>query len=220
MKPMQIVAGVLAGVAGAVIWAAISHFANMEIGYVAWGIGGLVGGVVAAAGENGLPAAILAVVITALSILAGKYAAVDMAVKKAADEIAAESHVTLADVGDDDLQGILARDIAAAKEAAGEEIEWPPGADNFENDVPVEQTYPRDIWKTAGKQLAKKTPQEQSQMKDEYVKEAEEFQQAVIEGFGGMMRKEAFKQSFGIFDLVFFGLAVATAWGIASRDEG
>lgn len=36
-------AGILAGLIGAAIWMAIAHFANMEIGWIAWGIGFLVG---------------------------------------------------------------------------------------------------------------------------------------------------------------------------------
>ncbi len=36
-------AGIVAGLVGAAIWMAIAHFANMEIGWIAWGIGFLVG---------------------------------------------------------------------------------------------------------------------------------------------------------------------------------
>ena len=36
-------AGLATGIAGAGVWLAIAHFANMEIGWIAWGIGFLVG---------------------------------------------------------------------------------------------------------------------------------------------------------------------------------
>jgi hypothetical protein len=38
-----VLAGLGAGLAGAGVWLAIAHFANMEIGWIAWGIGFLVG---------------------------------------------------------------------------------------------------------------------------------------------------------------------------------
>ncbi|MEZ6096102.1 MAG: hypothetical protein R3C03_18070 [Pirellulaceae bacterium] len=67
MRLSQIFAGLAAGLMGAAIWAAIAYFANVEIGYVAVGIGFLVGFVIAQTGPNGTGPAIGAVLITVLA---------------------------------------------------------------------------------------------------------------------------------------------------------
>ena len=38
-----IIGGALGGLIGAVIWAGISYFTGYEIGWIAWGVGGMVG---------------------------------------------------------------------------------------------------------------------------------------------------------------------------------
>ncbi|NOZ39633.1 MAG: hypothetical protein GXP24_05340, partial [Planctomycetes bacterium] len=68
MNPIQIISGAIAGAVGAAIWAAVAYFANLEIGYIAWGIGGLVGVAVAATGKNTTLAGVVAVLITIASL--------------------------------------------------------------------------------------------------------------------------------------------------------
>lgn len=68
------VGAVIGGAIGAVIWGAIAYFTHHEVGYVAWGVGGLVGICVKmAAGEmDETFAGIIAAVGSVVSILAGK----------------------------------------------------------------------------------------------------------------------------------------------------
>lgn len=69
-----IIFGFIGGIIGAVIWGAIAYFAHSEVGYVAWGIGGLVGLCVRGGAEeldDGF-AGLIAAVISVVSILAGK----------------------------------------------------------------------------------------------------------------------------------------------------
>lgn len=76
--PMSIVAGVVAGLVGAAVWGAVAYFLDMELGLLAWGIGGLVGFAVGATAQEdaGPSTGILAVVLSVLSIMGGKYAMV------------------------------------------------------------------------------------------------------------------------------------------------
>jgi hypothetical protein len=219
MNLKQIIAGVVAGVVGAAIWAAISFYANMEIGYIAWGIGILVGIAVAATGENSSLAGVTAVLITIVSLLGGKYAAVELAVQdmqaemgdSLTDDFGADLEIT-----DEGLQSFLAEKIAEKREADGEAIEWPEVADEEES---AGAAFPEDIWAEAGKQLSKKTDDEKDSLREERKEQikawAENFGQALADA----AREEGFIASFSMFDLLFFGLAVATAWKIASRDE-
>ena len=70
----SIIAASVGGGVGALIWGAIAYFAHVEVGYVAWGIGGLVGFCVrVAAGDmDDTFAGIIAAVGSVISILAGK----------------------------------------------------------------------------------------------------------------------------------------------------
>jgi hypothetical protein len=68
-------AGLAAAVVGGVVWALIVRWTEYEIGFVAWGIGFLVGTAVAfgAGGARGIPLQILAVVLALVGIVIGKY---------------------------------------------------------------------------------------------------------------------------------------------------
>jgi hypothetical protein len=192
----------------------------MEIGYVAWGIGILVGIAVAAAEENSSLAGVTAVIITIVSLLGGKYAAVELAVQDIQAEfgnVAADSSDLDFEVTDEALQAFLSDKIGEQREAAGKVIQWPEVADDEES---VAASYPEDIWEEAGKQLSGKSDDEKESLREEYKKRIQEWAKEFGQALADSARKEGFIDSFSMFDLLFFGLAVATAWGIASRDEG
>lgn len=67
-----VLGGVVAAVIGAVIWGALVAFLDREIGYVAWGIGVLVGAGVRQGLREGETAVLLCGGLAAASILAGK----------------------------------------------------------------------------------------------------------------------------------------------------
>jgi len=78
------VAGLIAAIIGSLLWAAIAFYANFEIGYLAWGIGLGVGFAVAFASTGGGPVAgVMAVVLTTLSILGGKYLSIQWSIADA-----------------------------------------------------------------------------------------------------------------------------------------
>lgn len=213
MNPLQIIVGTIAGLVGAAIWAAISYYANVEIGYVAWGIGILVGVAVAATGENGAGAGIVAVVITVLSLLGGKYAAVEISARNLEESLGSQT-VSADSITDEALQSNLADKIVKERESAGESISW-PASNEHDIDLPLAAQYPRDIWNEAGDQLEEATDEEKSAMRVEHAKQLEQ----AIGFLTSTVREQGFRNSFSLFDLLFFGLSVVTAWGIAARDE-
>jgi hypothetical protein len=70
-----VLAGVVAAILGAVVWGLIVKWTDYEVGFVAWGIGFLVGIAVLAAtrGARGLVFQVVAVACALLGILLGKY---------------------------------------------------------------------------------------------------------------------------------------------------
>jgi len=73
--PKWIVAGGIGGLIGAAIWAGISYATNYEVGWIAWGVGFLVGvGVRVSAGENeeGFAPGLTAAVVAIVAVLGGK----------------------------------------------------------------------------------------------------------------------------------------------------
>lgn len=212
MNPMQIAAGIAAGVAGAAVWAGLAYYANVEVGYVAWGIGLLVGFAVAATGKNGALPGVAAVLITIVSIVAGKYAAVELAFR----EVGASTDAIMEEIkaeGDKGVVRSLADAIVAERMEKGEQLAWPAGMSIEDAMEPAD--YPPGIWAAAEKEWGGKSEEEKQSARDAHL--------ALVEAnmAAGMAaaRTEGFLATFGVIDLVFFGLAVVTAWGLASRGE-
>jgi hypothetical protein len=80
MKAM--IAAVAGGIVGALVWGAISCFTGYEVGYVAWGIGALVGFLSAAVGGEGFTNGLFCAVITILALMGGKVMAVKLSLSK------------------------------------------------------------------------------------------------------------------------------------------
>jgi hypothetical protein len=71
-KMKGIFAGIIAGIAGALVWAIVAYFTGFEIGWLAWGVGALVGAAVAWGSEGTQTTGVVAVIITVIAIIAGK----------------------------------------------------------------------------------------------------------------------------------------------------
>ncbi len=122
--------GLVGGAVGAFVWAAVVYVTEYEIGWIALGVGGLVGFCVALGnkdrGRSPTAAGTLAVVITALSIVAGKYAAVEMLMPSDAELVG-----MFTERFDDEeyVVSFLADDVAGEFRSAGREMVWPQGVD-------------------------------------------------------------------------------------------
>lgn len=70
-----LVGGLIAAIMGGIIWGLIVIFTGYEIGFVAWGIGGLSGYAVVflTRGKKGIPLQIVAVIFSVLGIIMGRY---------------------------------------------------------------------------------------------------------------------------------------------------
>jgi hypothetical protein len=70
-------AGLVAAIVGAVVWGLIVRWTDYEVGFVAWGIGFIVGTavVLGAQGARGVPLQVIAVVLAVVGVVLGKYLA-------------------------------------------------------------------------------------------------------------------------------------------------
>ena len=207
----SVVFGLAGSLLGALIWAAVVYFVEIEVGWVAWGVGGLVGMAVAVGNDKGrqseAAAGMLAVVLTILSIVAGKYVAIQMFVPSDAELIAGFSE----SVDEEMVLSFVADDVAADFHAAGREVRWPPDVDP--NNAWAEPDYPADVWAEAEARWEALGSDARAKFRAEKVAG---FGAANVDGIRALIATEAFYAAFGPMDLIFFGLAIVTAFKLGS----
>ena len=81
MNPLALVTAIAGGIVGAAIWAIVACCFHIEIGYVAWAIGGLVGLGACILGGRGNSSGAVCAGIALVSIFSGKVTAVSMALE-------------------------------------------------------------------------------------------------------------------------------------------
>lgn len=203
-----LIGAVLGGAVGAMIWAAIAYFTHYEIGWIAWGVGGLVGFgmMMGAQDSSGAHTGAVAAIIALASICAGKYVAIHFMVKDDVHEL----RQSLPPVTDDDAQIMLADQLVKEYEEAGKKLKWPEGmtVDAAEK----AEDYPKDLWKDMLKRWEGMTAEHQQQYRDTITRDRDALVQAVV----GAAEEEGFLGSFGLFDALFGFLAVATAFKLGS----
>ena len=105
----------------------------------------------------------------------------------------------------------LADAIVQDRVSRREAIDWPAGVDPFEA---VEQAdYPPDVWTEA----ASEWEQMSADDKAVYREELSEQIRINIDAWYDEVSMIGFAESFSLMDLIFFGLAVVTAFQIAAK---
>ena len=152
----------------------------------------------------------IAAIIAIASVSAGKYAAVSVALDDAVAKIAPQ----LEQMSDELVLSYLADEVVAEFQQKGKAVNWPEGVQpEF---AETEAEYPADVWAEAKARWDHNGSEWQAQYRDYQIqKRAYEFQAVV-----GQARGEGFIASFSLFDVLFFGLAVMTAFGVASGAGG
>ncbi|MCA9230477.1 MAG: hypothetical protein KDA57_07490 [Planctomycetales bacterium] len=151
--------GSVAGAAGAAAWAAIAYFANLEIGWLAWGIGLAVGvACVKGAGYGSKLIGTTAAIITLVAILLGKFATIELVMNDEFGDPQALIRESIAALNDETLTSYLADEIIKGMEENGEAVDWPAGVDPTTASTRVE--YPANVWIAAEEQWNALTPGE------------------------------------------------------------
>ena len=136
MTPATFLVALLAAGAGALAWAAVSYFTGYEVGYVAWGIGALVGVATAKFGGHGTPCALAAAALAVAGIAGGKLLGTRFVVEKQIQESCEETftpelHAEFmrdaadlarlgADAGDDELREFMVEHRYTPADSAAE----------------------------------------------------------------------------------------------------
>lgn len=220
------IGGALAGLIGAVIWAAIGYFTGLEIGWIAWGIGMLVGigvrvvgsqeiacfdktqrkMVRSRVGAEGPLAGMVAAVLAVVSVLAGKYALVHLF--PAAPAASLEDYLE-----DDTMISSIADEIVVEHESQGRAVSWPAGVNAEEAYEGAD--YAPAIWTEAESRWNALPEEERANLKKAHA-------ELIGMALGNMEGAESavFLSSFGVFDLLWFGLAAATAFKLGASVSG
>lgn len=207
--------GLVGGVSGAGIWALVVMATGYEIGWIAWAVGGMVGYGVAW-GNRGFPhtplaAGVLAVAITLLAIVGGKYLAIQASFPSDQELV----ELLLADPPSDEyVITYLADEVVEEHQVAGRLVDWPAGVDPSVASTRVE--YPPALWAEAESRWTAMSEAEREVFRLDVEATVRENITAQLPLIRSEIKEGAFLGSFGAMDLLFFGLAVVTAFGMAS----
>jgi hypothetical protein len=114
----------------------------------------------------------------------------------------------------DYLISFIADDLAAERERAGETLDW---SNLPEDGVPDREAhYPPDLWEEAELAWETMSEAEREDFKQQTMIEVERELPAALATFERELQWQAFLYTFSIFDLLWFGLAVASAWKLGS----
>jgi uncharacterized tellurite resistance protein B-like protein len=156
-------------------------------------------------------AGVLAVVIAALAIIAGKYAGivsmvpsddeiVDMFIERFDDEEYVVSYV--------------ADDVAAEYAREGRELQWPVGSDPSQ--AKSEADYPAEVWAEAEVRWSLRSDEDRAAYRRSLEAQTVENLQANMPAIRSAMAGGGLFGSFAPMDAIFFGLAMVTAFGVGS----
>lgn len=203
--------GFVGALIGGAVWVAVGYFANYEVGWIAWGIGFVVGlGVRVGAGEDDGPfPGIVAMLIAVLAIVGSKYLVTTMVINR---EFGGAKVSVEADA--ETMTARIADEIVEEYEAKGKKIKWPKAAED--DDAPLPTTYPSDIWKEATKRWNAIPPEEQQVKMDQEEAQINELLNGFLQEQKQELKKTAFRESFSGYDILWFLLAAATAFKLGS----
>ncbi|MCK4871713.1 MAG: hypothetical protein KAS72_03205 [Phycisphaerales bacterium] len=111
----------------------------------------------------------------------------------------------------------LADSVAEEWEAQGRQLDWP----ELDSDrTPArEQEYPAQVWQEAENRWQDMTEQEHKQFEAGVLAYEDQLLAEMVGSVGSQVKRDAFVQSFDLFDLLWLGLAVVSAWKLGTGQE-
>jgi len=212
MALRALIGALVAGAIGAAVWGAISYYTNYEIGWIAWGIGALVGigAYVGSGGQGGGTVGVIAGIIAIASVIGGKYAVIEIVGNAEIKKAHAEVETRLGELFSDEkaFKIHMAHQLVEEATTAGKTLKWPEGKDDDEAENP--EDFPAEIWKDVEARW-KAMPTDVKRDYCQQTKEvANEQAHAVIDSVGASIKGKGFAASFSIWDVLWLGLAMMT----------
>lgn len=198
------IAGLIGGVIGAAIWTVVGYFTGCEVGWIAIGIGFIVGAAVRTTTEadDGVGPGIAAAGMAALAVLVGKYFVVSLVLSNAMAENPIQFEIT-----SDEVVSAYAWEILE-EQATPEQM----NAFYMADDTDFNWDFPPQVKAKAKAKWDGLSPDEQASeiaaTQVNFENEIEKVKSEVVD--------RAFNQSFSPFDLLWFGLAIVTAFKVTS----
>jgi len=184
-----LVSGLIGGLLGAVAWVAIAFFTGYSMAWIAWGVGLGVGMAIRFSAQErmGWHIGVVGAICGALSIGAGKAGMVFLSL----------------DTPEDMPVAMVADEVIQERLEAGQKLKWE--ADNYVVAADsLAADYPPEVWDEAMIRWASMTPDQQ-----------QPYEIAVAEQIGSAFLT-AFLGSFALFDFLWLGLGVATAYRVGA----
>lgn len=194
-------------VISALIWAGIAIAINMEIGYVAWGIGLAVGGsVIVMTDERSARLGTVAVMLAIGAIFLGKILYVSYGLDKAIKKEIKNDPEALAD--------ILFFDMVRKNEFDAKYLEWLK--ENGENKQEALGNAPKDMQKL----IQTEDDKFEARLKSLKPEEKERLYQAGAEQWlASISYSDRLKSTCSFWDILWILLAISSAWKMASGEE-
>jgi hypothetical protein len=210
--------GLAGGFVGGLIWVLLGYFAHAEVGYVAWGIGFLVGAGVRYGGylsekEEGAVEGIFSAGLAVAVIVGSKFVVHMLLVGGAASEIDSMLSASLQWPPGDKVYILdLAEALVLEKASKGAQLKWPPGK-NLESAM-EEADFPPGIWKQAEQKWKGLPEATKTEMAASKKQEYDNVRQAVRNTM------PSFWESFSLMDGLWIALAIFTAFQIGAGTYG
>lgn len=212
-----IIGAVVAGLIGAGIWTGIAYGTGYEIGWIAWGVGALVGfgALMGARSEASPMLGGIAVIVAILALLAGKYITIELLIDKEIGDGSQYLQEAIDALDDPEyLTSYIADVVAIEYETEGKPVEWPSGVDP---DTASESwEYPADVWADAESRWDAMSDEDREQYSQDIEQDIRDNFSEDLEYLRSEAASQGFFQSFGLFDAIFFFLAIGTAYKLAA----
>lgn len=200
----QILGGVIGGAMGSGAWVAIVHFTGYEVGFVAWGVGLLVGlGAMSLSGGRSTAAGAVAAGLIALTaVLAGKAGMAYLQVDEVRTQLGLDGRV-----GKEMAITAIAEDVQKEFAAQGMAMneQWPRGVLK-ENDPRT--FYAPQVWAEAERRWGAFSASDQMAIRSRL--------ESHVSDEPGQLFLAAFLGSFSLYDMIWLVLASMSAYKIAS----
>jgi hypothetical protein len=203
--------GLVGGGLGSAVWIAVAYVARVEVGWIAWGTGAVVGvGVRIGAGKaEGTAPGLVALAVAMFSLLGAKFIVAGLLMQ---NEMAEKLDPNNEEV----MIAHVSHQVVSDKLVAGNDVDFT----KFDEDAGAysEERFPPEIWAEAKARWQGMSPDEQ-----EAEREAVRLQNALVNQ-GGLLvgflaTLVAFFFSFGWMDILWFGLAAMSAYKIGGGFE-
>jgi phosphate/sulfate permease len=202
------VAGLTAGVVGAIVWAFITYQAGWELGIIAWLIGAAVGGAALLVSDRtrNVARGIIAVAIAAISIISGKFAVEVLYWQDFTESYNADLRQAI-DHDTDFAISFVADDAYAEDPDLWKDLDWPYEIGAVGN---AREDYPPELWTLATERWDAMSDAEQEAYKDDA------YAISYIAEDSYTLALDNFRDAFTLFDLLWFGLAMFSAYRLAA----